>query len=83
MKHVLLLKRRRNAFTDGDDFDGFGTIETIVRLLRPYKVFQRANLTISHRRRIVGLALFLYVKQHVTNIDLWTTLLLARFLHVN
>ena len=60
----------------------FGTIETIVRLLRPYKVLKRANPTILRRYDIVKLALFLYVKQRFTNIALWTTLILARFLHI-
>ena len=62
---------------------GLGTMETIVRLLRPYKVLKKANPTILRRYDIVRLALFLYIKQRFTNIDLWTMLLLARFLHLN
>ena len=62
---------------------GIGTMETIVRLSRPYKVFKKANPTILQRYDIVRLALFLYVKQCFTNIDLWTSLILARFLHLN
>ena len=48
-----------------------GTMETIVRLERPYKVFQKANPTILRRYDIVRLAFFLYVKQCFTNIDLY------------
>ena len=47
---------------------GLGTIETIVRLVRPYKVLKRANPTILRRYDIVRLALFLYVKQLFTPI---------------
>ena len=63
--------------------NGLGTMETIIRLLRPYKVLKKADPTIRRRYDIIILALFLYVKQRFTNIDLWTTLLLARFLHIN
>ena len=59
---------------------GLGTMETIVRLVRPYKVLQKSNPTILRRYDIVRLDFFLYIKQRFTNIDLWTTLLLARFL---
>ena len=61
---------------------GLGTMETIVRLLRPYKVLKKANPTILQRYDIVRLALFLYVKQRFTNISIWTALTLARFLHI-
>ena len=62
---------------------GLGTMETIIRLSRPYKVLKRANPTILRSDDIVRLDFFLYIKQLFTNIDLWTTLLLARFLHLN
>ena len=62
---------------------GLGTIETIVRLLRLYKVLQKANPTILRSDDIVRLALFLYVKQCFMNKVSETTLLLARFLHIN
>ena len=61
---------------------GLGTMETIVRLLRPYKVLKKANPTILQRYDIVRLALFLYVKQRFKNISIWTSLTLARFLHI-
>ena len=62
---------------------GLGTMETIVRLLRPYKVLKKVDPTILRSDDIVRLVFFLYVKQRFTNISLWTTLLLARFLHID
>ena len=62
---------------------GLGTIETIVRLLRLYKVLKKVDPTILRRYDIVKLALFLYIKQRFMNIALWTTFILARFLHLN
>ena len=47
-----------------------------------FRACVRANPTILRRYDIVRLPLFLYVKQRFTNIALWSTLTLARFLHL-
>ena len=48
---------------------GLGTIETIVRLLRPYKVLKKVNPTILRSDDIARLDFFLYIKQLFTPLN--------------